>query len=257
MKNLLRKSIGLMLIVLMLLSTFTACVNDNADANHPSGDGEHTHNYEWLTDIEPTYTSPGIMHKECACGKKSDENTEIERLLHEEEHQVGLVVDFPNRETFSSKEKIVEFYEKKQNKINGSFLCIDVSSKPEKGIYITLSPVDHYGFYYDEEHENEYISPYIVVSYGIYSNELGPIYDEMVDGGESVSFVMYFYNIESSVDYYQLEFYTIKDCENALDNVVQIMNGGICIGTIYYGSDVYINREWMADYLLDNLFFIN
>lgn len=91
MKNLLRKSIGVMLILLILLSSFTACVNDNADANHPSGDGEHTHAFlpgfnesehyiecacgeitdraehifEWVIDVEPTDTSSGAKHREC------------------------------------------------------------------------------------------------------------------------------------------------------------------------------------------------
>ena len=102
MKNILRKTVGVMLILLILLSSFTACVNGNTDTDQPSGDGEHTHAFlpgfnesehyiecacgeitdraehifEWVIDVEPTDTTPGTKHKECLiCGYSTQENT--------------------------------------------------------------------------------------------------------------------------------------------------------------------------------------
>ena len=216
------------------------------------------HNFEWIIDSEPTYTASGYKHKECTnCTYKTDENTIIERLIHTDGFDDRLTIDLPNKKTFANKEKLVEFYEEQKSKINYSFLCMDASSEPENGIYTTLSPFNHYSFHYSEETEDEYTTPFIVISYGIYSNELGPIFDEAVDGVESASFLMYFYGIDSPVDSYQIEFYEIDDPKSAFDFAVQIMSGDICIGTIFYSTDVYINREWMADYLLRNLFVIN
>ena len=261
--------------VLIILSSFSGCINNSVFHSHDyklkSNETHHfeecscgkitdsaEHTFGWVVDTEPTYSAPGYKHKECTtCTYKTDENTIIERLIHTDGFDDRLAIDLPNEKTFVSKEKLIEFYEEERNKINYSFLCIDASSEPENGIYTTLSAFNHYRFRYGEETEDEYTTPFIVVSYGIYSNELGPIFDEAVDGVESVGFLMYFYGIGSTVDSYQIEFYENDDPKSALDFVVQIMSGDVCIGTIFYGTDVYISREWIADYLLRNLFVIN
>lgn len=97
MKKYFKKSVGVLLILFILLSALSGCVNPEVnDGDHAGGENnsggetnqgseengngdntEHTHFYEWVTDIEPTYTTPGVKHKECECGDKIEENTEI------------------------------------------------------------------------------------------------------------------------------------------------------------------------------------
>ena len=94
------------------------------------------HTFGWVVDTEPTYSAPGYKHKECTtCTYKTDENTIIERLIHTDGFDDRLAIDLPNEKPVVSKEKLIEFYEEERNKINYSFLCIDVSSEPENGIY--------------------------------------------------------------------------------------------------------------------------
>lgn len=275
MKNLVKKSLGIVLVLLTVLSCFSSCVDSSMFHIHyfkqKIDENKHfmecscgeikdsaEHTFSWVVDSKPTYTAPGYKHKECAsCTYTTDENTIIERLIHTDGFNNGLTIDLPNDKTFDSKEKLVDFYEEEKNKINYSFLCMDASSEPENGIYTTLSPFTHYRFRYGEETEDEYTTPFIVISYGIYSSELGPVFDEAVDGVESAGFLMYFYGIDSDVDSYQIEFYENDDPQSAFNFVVQIMSGDGCIGTIFYSTDVYISREWMADYLLRNIFVIN
>ncbi len=274
MKISIKKTIATALILLIGILLFGGCINNSKFHTHnyklKSNETEHfmecscgevkdstEHAFEWVVDSEPTYTAPGYKHKECTICKYETENTIIERLIHTDGFDNGLTISLPNKKTFANKEKLIEFYKQNKSKINHSYLCMDASSKPEKGIYTTLSLFDNYRFHYDEETENEYTNPYILVSYGIYSNELGPFYDEEVDGAESVSFLMYFYGIDSDIDGYQIEFYENHDPKRALNYVIQIMSGDTCIGTVFYGAEVYISREWMADYLLSNLFVIN
>ena len=269
-----KRILSLFLLCILTLSCFVGCdIWDNhTHSFSPKADdiahysecscGEITnreeHIFEWVIDVQPTYTSSGLQHKECVtCRQKTEENTVVERLIHTDDFEDGLTVDFPNKKSFANKEGLIEFYRENKQKINYTFLCIDVSSNPEKGIYTSLSLFDPYRLHYGEETESEYTDPYIVVSYGIYSTELGPTFDEAVDGAESASFFMYFYRIDGAIDNYRLEFYENSDPKSALEYVVQIMSGDVCIGSVYYGSDVYISREWMADYLLDNLFVIN
>lgn len=103
MKNILTKTTGVILILIILLSTLIGCVNPDADQGE-SGNGqegensspEHTHSYEWVTDIEPTYTTPGTKHKECACGDKIEENTEIpikEKIIDERNADINAFFD--------------------------------------------------------------------------------------------------------------------------------------------------------------------
>ena len=137
MKNILTKSVGVLLILLMLLSALAGCVNpeidggeqtggeneagensggdhgekdENTDENPDNNIGdenngesdntEHIHSYEWVTDVEPTYTTPGVKHKECACGYKTEENTEIpaldapEELNSEESELVATLIEY-------------------------------------------------------------------------------------------------------------------------------------------------------------------
>lgn len=275
MKNTFKKSIGVVLILFISLSSLIGCTNNSMFHIHffkQKMDGTRhfmecfcgeikdssEHLFDWVVDSEPTYTAPGYKHQECnICGYKMEENTIIERLIHTDGLNNGLTVDLPNHKSFASKEELVEFYEEQKDKINYSFICMDASSDPENGIYKTLSPFKNYAFYYGEETENNYTDHYIVVSYGIYSNEWGPIYDEPVDGAESAGFLMYFYAINGSVDSYRLEFYENDNPESAFDYVVQIISGDTCVGTVFYVTEVYISREWIADYLLRNLFVIN
>ena len=273
MKTMIKKTLGAVLVLLTVLSCFSGCVDSSMLHIHifkqKTDETKHfqecrcgemkdsaEHTFEWIIDSEPTYTSPGYKHKECVvCTYKEEENTVVERLIHVDGFHNGLAIDFPNKETFAHKEDLIEFCA--ENEIKYSFLCIDASPEPENGIYTALSAFDDYAFYYEEKTENDYTSPYIVVSYDIYSNEWGPTYDEPVDGAASAGFLMYFYAVNTPVDSYQLEFYKNNDPKSALNYVVQITSGDVCFGTVFYGTDVYISREWIADYLLRNLFVIN
>lgn len=272
-KTMVKKALGVVLVLLTALFCFSSCIDGSmlhihifrqkaneikhfqeCSCGKTKDSAEHT--FEWIIDSEPTYTSPGYKHKECVvCTYKEEENTVVERLIHVDGFNDGLTVDFSNKETFVHKEDLIEFCAEKE--IKYSFLCIDASSKPETGIYTMFSAFDGYAFYYEEKTENDYTSPYIVVSYDIYSNELGPTYDEPVDGVASAGFLMYFYAVNTSIDSYQFEFYKNNDPKSALNYVVQITSGDVCVGTVFYGTDVHISREWIADYLLRNLFVIN
>ena len=274
MRKSIKKSASVILILLIIFSSFSGCADNSMFHIHffkqKTDETKHfkececgkiidseEHTFDWIIDSEPSYNEPGLKHRECSACAYKEENTIIERLIHTDGFNNGLTIDLPNQKSFNSKEKLVEFYEEQKNKINYSFLCIDVSSEPENGIYTTLSSLNHYRFHYGEETEKNYTNPYIVVSYGIYSNEWGPTLDAEVDGVESVGFLMYFYGIDSAVDSYQLEFYENNDPESTLNFVVQIMSGDVYVGIVFYSTDVYINREWIADYLLRNLFVLN
>ncbi|MBR2850002.1 MAG: hypothetical protein IKJ25_03565 [Clostridia bacterium] len=120
MKNYFKKSVGVLLILFILLSALSGCVNPEVnDGDHAGGENnsggetnqgseengngdntEHTHFYEWVTDIEPTYTTPGVKHKECECGDKIEENTEIptpnvpEELNADESELVAALIEY-------------------------------------------------------------------------------------------------------------------------------------------------------------------
>ncbi len=118
MKSIVKKSVGVILVLLILLTTLAGCVkpnvdnekqpskeNDNGSENSEGNNGEdnkndniteHTHIYEWVIDIEPTYITPGIKHKECACGDKTEENTEIpikEKITDERNAEINAAFD--------------------------------------------------------------------------------------------------------------------------------------------------------------------
>lgn len=276
MKKLIKKSLGILLVLFSVLSCFNGCVNGSTFHTHNFKQktdetrhfkececGEVTdiaeHTFEWIIDSEPTYTAPGYKHKECTdCGYKTEENTIIERLIHSEGFNNGLTVDFHNKTNFTDKEKFIEFYESQKEKIGYSFLCMDISSEPENGIYKTLVPFQNYYFYYNDETENNYTDPCVVIYYGIYSEEWSPIYSEIVDGGRTtVAFSMYFYAVDNFTEGYRFEFYEKNDPNSVWDYVIQITSGDICVGTVFYSTDVYINREWIVDYLSRNLFVLN
>ena len=106
MKNLVKKSIGVLLILLIMFSTLSGCVNpDDSIGEQLGGEGNsnpisnHTHVFEWVTDVEPTYTTTGIKHKECNCGEKTDENTVIPIVSVEDNQGTNLQPNVEDKHT--------------------------------------------------------------------------------------------------------------------------------------------------------------
>ena len=106
MKNLVKRSIGVLLILLIMFSTLSGCVNpDDSIGEQLGGEGNsnpisnHTHVFEWVTDVEPTYTTTGIKHKECNCGEKTDENTVIPIVSVEDNQGTNPQPDVEDKHT--------------------------------------------------------------------------------------------------------------------------------------------------------------
>ena len=146
MKNKIKKSIGVILLLLIIL--LSSCNKESSEHTHDyklkndeklhyqecscgeKKDSE-SHNLDWTVDTEPTYSAPGYKHKECTvCGYIIDENTVIERLLHEEVIYSDEVSDGVNGEIssfakFEDYSELEAFYCANKDKIQANIYCIN------------------------------------------------------------------------------------------------------------------------------------
>lgn len=281
MKNKIKKSIGVILLLLIIL--LSSCNKESSEHTHDyklkndkklhyqecscgeKNDSE-SHNLDWTVDTEPTYSAPGYKHKECTvCGYITDENTVIERLLHEEVITSRIIDNDSSmytQKSFNNQNELLNFCKDNSEKINSAFLCINASSNIDEGIYVVLEDYSvSYIFSYDDEWYNIfqdnyepdiYNNPLITVSFDIYSEELGSC---ITDDGLyiSISFFMRFGRIDNESSTPTFEFFKFNDGKSAMDNLIRVYDGNECVGEIFYYTELDINREWIVNYLKCNM----
>lgn len=235
---------------------------------------ESDHAYEWTVGTEPTYSAPGVTYKECTvCGYKSGERTVIERLIHTEAPSNALIKNESNHLTekeYNNLDDLIVFYSGNKEKINESFLIITAKNDPEAGIYVIYEDSwTSYVFSYEDEFDNifdedyvpeEYSNPLVTVSYSLFIEEFGTgdNWDDEKDGAYvSIGFVMRFDGITNQSVNPTFEFFEYKNEDHTTNYFIRVYDNEECIGEISYVTDLEISREWIVDYLTDNLFIIN
>ena len=297
MKNLAKKSIGVLLILLFMFSTLSGCVtlgtnigkqpygdgnkesqrqdveeNNNAlpddkeddpSTNHqPEADKEHIHAFEWVIDLEPTYTTPGVKHMECACGEKTADNTVVDRFLAEE-ITLGGMVD-PTLGTyikFKTKTELLNFCNDNKTKINKSLMCFDATSDFDKGLInldeLIFKPI--YVFEYEIEDNGKYVNPLIIISLRLYVDEFAKATDDIPTGGTSATLVFYmeFYEVTETSGEIQFVFHKYNNPKSTMKYVIEVISDSKCVGNIFYYQVIdgeEISREWIAQYIQDGLY---
>ena len=281
MRNPIKKHFGILGLILFVLSSLMSCVDyfpghvhdfqqnyDDLRHFNECSCGEiiemSEHKIEWIVDTDPTYTAPGYKHQECvACEYKTNENTVIERLLHEDIVKESLIKNNSSiytQKTFGSQDALTLFYKEKKEIINTKFLCINPISIPEEKIYIQCENMVTFIFSYEDEwynisaedYEPEcYLNPCVTISYDLYSEDLGSCITDINGPLISISFFMRFGRISDNDISPIFEFYRCE--ENNMNYVIRIFNGSECIGEVFYYTDLEINREWIVDYLIKNI----
>ena len=284
MKNIFKKSMGVVLVLLISLSSFSGCINNLVFHAHnyklQSNETEHfkecscgeikdsaKHTFDWIIDSEPTYTAPGYKYEECAdCGYRTGDSIVTDRLVHEDEMtKEGCI--FPTKSVKETKtcygcSEFVDFYEKNKNEIKDEFLCFNATSNEEDGIYILDEIVQLrgalYQFAYEGDESNNYLNSYITVSFKMYSSELGSHTDgsDYVGTAASIAFRMNFYKTVENINSCEFVFHKYYDTDSIYDNIIKIYFNSICVGEIFYLTDstVYVSKEWIVDYLKEYLF---
>ena len=276
MKKLIKKSLGILLVLFSVLSCFNGCVNgstfhthnfkQNADETRHFKEcecGEVTdiaeHTFEWITDSEPTYSSPGYKHQECStCGYKAEENAVIERLLHDELVVDGMVdPTIGTFEHFSSVSDARAFYNSNKKEIASSFICIDSEFSSSSDISIEYLKKVIYCFDYTNlDGKKDYCK--LITDIGIYSEELGTDTDLSYDAPyHSITFKLISYKYSGEINDLRFEFYEYSSDSNIWNYIIEVYNGNNLIGHIYYYTGLEINREWISSFLTKNLFVLS
>lgn len=271
MKISIKKTIAMVLILLIGLLSFGGCINNSKFHTHDyklkSNETEHfmecscgevkdstKHAFEWVVDSEPTYTAPGYKHKECdTCGYKTEENTVI-----------GNVLDVPGIEptpitskSFVNYDDLKSFYNENREKINTSFLFINAVSDSERGIYIVNEQRElvKYTFEYDRESDGHYVNPYIVTNFSVYSTDLGTDTNVELDIPYH-SFTLEFISkgCNQEITDLRFEFADWTDPGSIWERVVYVYDGSKLIGRGYLSFSLEISDDWFADYFTDYLF---
>lgn len=277
MKNLSKKFLGMLLVLLTVISCFSGCINNSVFHSHKyklkSNESGHfmecscgevkdsaEHTFDWVVDVEPTYTAPGYKHKECGvCGYDTNECITTERLLRE-----GVITDkmvdpsLRTFESFSDQYELQTFYNENKDKINAKFLYLNTTFDQEKGLHIEWPNKVNYYFNYESENNNQYTDCCITTYAGIYSEELGTDTDITKDVPyHSITLELVSNEFYTEVDNIYFEFHSFNSTIYMWDYVVKIYNDNDCIGCLYYYSGLDINREWLAAFLLENLIVLN
>lgn len=284
MKAMIRKSIGVVLILLTVISCFGSCIDSSyfhihsfklkmnetvhfkeCECGEIKDSAEHL--FDWVVDSDPTYTAPGYKHKECVdCGYSTGDSIVTDRLVHEDEMtKEGCI--FPTQSVKETKtcygcSEFVDFYEKNKTEISNEFLCFNATSDEEDGIYILDEIVQLrgacYQFVYKKDENDNYLNSYITVGFQMYSSELGSSTDGSDYNGTapSIAFRMNFYNTVQDIGDCDFVFHRYYDTDSIFDSIIKIYCDSVCIGEIFYLTDstVDVSREWLVDYLKEYLF---
>lgn len=213
------------------------------------------HTFEWVVDTEPTYSTPGYKHNECqVCGYKTEENTVIERLLHDEVVGDGIVdPTMGTFELFLSASDAKAFYTSNKNDIASNFICINSDFSSISDISIEYLKQVKYCFdYTNSDGKKDYCT--LTTNIGIYSEELGTDTDVSYDVPyHSITFKLISYNYSEEINDLRFEFYEYSNESNIWNYIIEVYNGNDLIGHIYYYTGLEINREWISNFLLENL----
>ena len=196
------------------------------------------HSFEWIVDIEPTYTTSGLKHKECdKCGHKIDEGTVIEQL------NTSLL-----QKAFYDSTQLCDFYNENTGKPEGGFLFIDLSIAEENRIYVQ-NPFGDPLYFLAYEGENGTISnPTLITYYTIYSEELGSDTDEdVLYHSFTLKMVSTPQNSFSKEMIY--EFLPYEKQGEMWNYIVKIYSENECVAEMYYYTILDIDREWMISFL--------
>ena len=273
MKNTVKKFIGVVLVLLIILSSFSGCINNSVFHSHDyklkSNETHHfkecscgeiadmaEHTLEWVVDLEPTYSRPGIQAKKCeGCEYDTNERITTERLLHE-----GVITDemvdpsLGTSEGFSNQHELQTFYNENKDKLNANFLYLNTIFNEDEGLHIEWPDKVSYYLNYESENNNQFTDCRITTYAGIYSEELGTDTDITMDVPyHSITLNLVSNEFYTEVDDIYFEFHSFNNIKYTWDYVVKIYSDNDCIGYLYYCSGLDINREWLAAFLLENL----
>ena len=109
-----------------------------------------------------------------------------------------------------------------------------------------------YSFNYDEEKDGKYINPYLTISFALYSEALG------TDTGDddvlyhSISFLINIRpnDLKDNISYKLCKY---SNSENMYNNVVLIYSGDNVIGEAYYYTKLDVTKNWITEFLNENL----
>ena len=231
---------------------------DERPINNESG---HIHNNVWVIDVAPTYTSSGVKHMECdECGFKSKENTIIYRLISDEEIYDGAIdPSWGTDASFKTLADLDSFCKENKEKLEGSFLCLDLSSASEDGIQIK-NPYDYpsYVFDYESEKDGKYVNSILVTDYNFYSQELGTDTDINMDVlAHSLTLKLYSYPQTKIKENLRYEFFSYKSEKLMWNYVAKIYSGDTCVAYMYYYTRLDIEHEWLVSFLDKYIVVIN
>ena len=275
MKNKIKKSIGVILLLLIIL--LSSCNKESSEHTHDyklkndeklhyqecscgeKKDSE-SHNLDWTVDTEPTYSAPGYKHKECTvCGYITDENTVIERLLHEEVITDELVdPSIKNSKSFSNPSELKAYYNDSKDEILSNFICINSEFPSDSGINIEwLNRVNYsFNFNTNSDEKNNYYK--LTTNLGIYSTELGTDTDVLDDVPyHSITFKLISYAYSEEINDVKFEFYKYSNPNYIWNYMIKVYNGKDIIGNIYYFTGLEIDKEWISNFLTNNLIILD
>lgn len=272
-----KKIIALTIAAMMLILSFSSCELNFDNVNDIQNGGQHihiftkkfddewhfmecscgeikdktAHGFEWVVDIEPTYTSTGLKHRECnECGHKIDEGTVTERLIHEETINGGNSTQpsFSMSQYYTDFTELNDFFISKEI-IKGSFLSLDLSSSEENKIHVQNPFGDpSYCLFYERQANDQYANPILVTEFSIYSEELGSDTDADVLF-HSFTLKMVSTPQNSFSEKMSYEFFPYEKQGEIWNYVVKIYSGNECVAEMYYYTILDIDREWIVSFL--------
>ena len=236
-----------------MVSCITGCVNSGDNIYSPI----HSHKFTWVIDVEPTYLSPGVQHKECLiCGYKTDENTVIQRNMYNEVIYEEVVdPTLPGMKSFNSANELKKFMSDNEEKLDGSFIYLDLSDAKENGIHIPFTSPPAYTFEYKEGKGGCYTNARLITWFELYVEELGTDTDIEYDVPyHSISLYLVSNECADEIKDLSFEFYKYSNSHEKWNYVVKINNqNGVCIADMYYYTGLEIDREWIVSFITQKM----
>ena len=273
MKKTIIKTIFFAMLLVIAVFSIASCTTDENSGDHVhdfqqkwdethhfeecrcgeiTGRAEHT--FGWVVDTEPTYSAPGYKHNKCqVCGYKTDESTKIERLLHGEVLNEGMIdLSAYTQKSFKSKYGISNFLNDNQDKIDGICLSLDMSKVLYRRIYAqSSSNQPTYTFGYNGVEDSKYNDYYLKTYYKLYSEELGT--DTEIGSSHSLTVCFVSYGGYDKFGDLSFEFYKYNETESIWNYLVRILDGEKCIAEMYYSTVLDIDREWIVSFLSESI----